>query len=236
MPRFVLWVGLVFGIIGLAIMAGGVWSWQSRQAIIDEGVRTTGIVTELDYRSDDEGGGSYYPVVEFRDRSGQPRTYHANSGSNPPSYVRGERVEIVYLTGNPEHALIDDFMGRWMLPVFLLCFGGVFAAIGWTTVYFYSRRKRTIAKLKARGLPVTARFVECFRDTSTTVNGRHPWKVAAQGANPLTGKQDAFESDAIWVDLSDVLEGKTVRVLIDPAHPDRHWIDLTDHVGADEFA
>lgn len=230
MPRFVLWIGLIFGIIGLAIIASGVWSWQSRQAIIAAGIRTTGIVTELDY------SGTYYPVVEFRDRSGQPHTYRARSGSNPPSYTRGERVEIVYLPGNPEHALIDDFMGRWMLPAFLLCFGGVFAAVGWTTAYFYWRRKRMIAKVKQRGVPVTARFVESFRDTSITVNGRHPWKVAAQATNPLTGKQDAFESDAVWVDLSEVLAGKTVRVLIDPDRPDRHWIDLTDHVGEDDFA
>lgn len=234
MPKFVMWMGLAFGLVGSAIMAGGVWSWRSNQAIIDGGIRTEGIVVDLEFSSDSEGGGTYSPVVEFRDRDRRPHTYNASSGSNPPSYSRGEKVQIIYLPDTPEKALIDDFSGRWMLPVFLLVFGGIFATVGWVTCYFYFRRRLIVSRLKQVGVPIDAKFVECYRDTSTTVNGRSPWRVAAQASHPLTGKQTSFTSDPVWVDLSEQLSGKDVPVRVDPKNAKHHHVDLSAYVDEED--
>ena len=216
MPRFVFWMGLVFAIIGLGVMAGGVLSHRSHQHIIDNGIRTRGVVVDLIRKTDGDGVSTYAPAVEYRDRNRRPRIFRSSTGSSPPAYSRGEEVEIVYLPDRPERALIDDFSGRWFLPVFLLAFGAVFAVVGGGLAYFYIRRRKTIARLKVHGVPASARFVECYRDTSFRINGRNPYKVAAQGTNPVTGKLDTFVSDAMWVDLSQVLEGGVLKVMIDP--------------------
>ena len=233
MPKFVRWVGLVFGLAGLALIGGGLWSWIHNNSIAKGGIRTEGIVIDLQYRSDDKGSGTYAPVVEFLDEQNRPHEYRASSGSNPPRYSRGDRVEIIYLQNNPEHALIDDFSDRWALPIFLLVFGGAFAAGGSMVIWLYVRRRRIIARLKQVGMPISAQFVECYRDTSIKVNGRSPWRVSAQAKHPLTGKLASFTSDPVWVDLSNQLSGRAVRVLIDLNDAKRHYIDLSDYVAED---
>lgn len=234
MPRMVFWIGLIFGLVGLAIMIGGGFALDYSRSFSKDGVQTPGIVVDLDYSRDSDGDGSYRPVVEYRDSEGRTRTYHSSTGSNPPSYDVGERVTIIYQRDNPTRAIIDGFFDRWFLPVFLLCFGGIFAIVGWGLFYAYFRRRWTVAKLRTRGIPTAAKFVECYRDTATTVNGRNPWKVAAQGINPVSGKIDAFTSDPIWVDLSEALKDKSLPVMVDPGDPAKHWIDLSTYVDESE--
>jgi hypothetical protein len=234
MPKMVFWIGLVFGLVGTAIMIGGGFSLNHSRSFSDGGVSVQGVVVDLAYSRDSDGDGTYAPVVEYRDREGRPHTYRSSSGSSPPSYDVGERVTILYRPDQPSRAVIDDFWDRWALPAFLLGFGAIFAVVGWGLALAYYRRRWTVAKLRTSGVPTTAKVVECYRDTSTTINGRSPWKVAAQGTNPVSGKIDSFTSDPIWVDLSAVLKDKTVPVMVDRDNPAKHWVDLSTYVDEDE--
>jgi len=226
----VFWIGLVFGLIGLAIMIGGGFALDYSRSFDEGGVKAPGIVVDLDYSQDSDGDGSYRPVVEYRDSEGRTRTYHSSTGSNPPNYEVGERVTIIYQRDNPTRAVIDGFFDRWFLPVFLFGFGGIFATVGWGLVFAYYRRRMTVARLRTSGVATTAKFVECYRDTSTEINGRNPWRVATQGTNPVSGKIDSFTSDPLWVDLSAALKDKSLPVMVDPANPAKHWVDLSTYV------
>ncbi|AZS76860.1 hypothetical protein DDE74_35255 [Streptomyces lydicus] len=68
-------------------------------------------VVALEWREDDQGEDhppAAYPVVEFTSADGMPRRFQSSTGSNPPSYEKGERVEVLYRADSPEDARINS--------------------------------------------------------------------------------------------------------------------------------
>lgn len=231
MPRFMFWIGLVFALVGTGMGIATYFVWTSTNELVNEGIRTEGTVIDLQYRRDDEGSGTYAPVVEFLDENGQRQVYYSNSGSNPPGYDRGEKVDLYYQRGTPERAMIDSFTDRWMLPMITSLFTAVFGAIGYGILYVMLRRWQRIRWLKAHGAAIEAEFVDCWLDTSTRVNGRSPWRVEAKGLHPATDREEQFVSEQIWTNLASRMQGKTVRVLLDPSDARDHYVDLSRYLG-----
>ncbi|MER7397197.1 DUF3592 domain-containing protein [Streptomyces sp. NPDC000151] len=144
--RWVAFGGIAFGtlflIIGL-ILAGVTVSF------LTDAERARGTVVALEWRNDHSGASrkrqvnnkpAAYPVVDFTSADGTPRTFRSSTGSNPPSYEEGERVQVLYRADSPEDARINGFASLWLLP---LIFGGIgllFAAIG-TAVAIAGRRR-----------------------------------------------------------------------------------------------
>lgn len=134
--------GAVFLVVGL-ILAGVSVSFLA------DAERAQGTVVALEWRNDDSGASrkardndkpAAYPVVEFTSADGTPRTFRSSTGSNPPSYDKGERVEVLYRADSPEDARINGFASLWLLP---LIFGGIGLVIGGigTAVAVASRRR-----------------------------------------------------------------------------------------------
>ena len=116
--------GSLFLVVGL-ILAGVSVSFLAKAE------RAQGTVVSLEWRNDDNGVSrknrgndkpAAYPVVEFTSADGTPRTFRSSTGSNPPSYEEGERVEVLYRADSPEDARIKGFASLWLL---LLIFGGI---------------------------------------------------------------------------------------------------------------
>ena len=114
--------------------------------------------------------------------------------------------------------------------------GSLFALVGAGLVFAFFRRRRVIDQLKRTGIPIEAKFIECYRDTSTRINGRSPYRVVGQATHPATGRLQSFKSEPIWLDLSEQLAGKTIKVLVDPVRAKRHYVDLTEWVDEDQRA
>ncbi|MGW3109013.1 DUF3592 domain-containing protein [Streptomyces sp. NPDC001100] len=94
--------------------------------------RAPGTVVSLDWRAGHGTGTSRthrtnsgpmaYPVVEFTPAHGTRRTFRSSTGSNPPSYATGDRVEVLYHANSAGDARINGFASLWLLP---LIFGGI---------------------------------------------------------------------------------------------------------------
>jgi len=56
---------------------------------------TEGTVTEL-IRVESSDSITYKPVIEFNNQNGSLIEFTSSSSSNPPSYSRGETVEVLY--------------------------------------------------------------------------------------------------------------------------------------------
>ncbi|MGW5868593.1 DUF3592 domain-containing protein [Streptomyces sp. NPDC055239] len=130
-------------------MLGGLIAVGVSVSFLADAERAPGTVVSLEWRNDIHGtsrkqrandGPTAYPVVEFTPADGTPRTFRGSAGSNPPSYDRGEQVEVLYLADSPEDARINGFASLWLLPVVLGGIGFVMAGIG-TTVAVVSRRR-----------------------------------------------------------------------------------------------
>ncbi|HAU22533.1 MAG TPA: DUF3592 domain-containing protein [Erythrobacter sp.] len=175
-------------------------------------------------------------MVEFSDQDGSTRRFVESISSNPPAFSRGEEVEVIYDPWAPEDVMIDSFATRYLFPLAFGGFGSLFALIGGGLIFAWFGRRAIISDLKESGLRISAKFTRCYLDTGTRINGRSPYRVTAQATHPATGKLASFTSDAIWLDLSDVLKGHDVPVIVDPDDPDDHYIDLSEWVHQSEQA
>ncbi|MEU6594486.1 DUF3592 domain-containing protein [Streptomyces sp. NPDC046881] len=134
--------GVLFLVIGL-ILAG------MSASFLTDAERVRGTVVALEWRDDHSGvshrkrahdGPVAYPVVEFTAADGTRQTFRDSTGSNPPAYERGERVEVLYRADSPEDARINGFASLWLLPLIFGGLGLLCAGIG-TVVALVTRRR-----------------------------------------------------------------------------------------------
>jgi len=236
MSKVMVWFGAIFGGVGLVFAAIGGWFFLDDRDLAAGGVRTQGTVIELVESRDSDGDYSYRPRVEFFAPDGTRHEFTGRVGSSPPSHSAGETVEVIYAPDRPDRAMIDGFFDRFLVPLVFGGMGSLFAAIGGGVLFALIRRRRIVEQLRTNGLPIQARFVDCYQDTSVKVNGRSPWRVTCQAPHPATGKLQSFRSDAIWVDPSASLAGRDVRVLVDPAKPKRYFVDLAPYLDESALA
>lgn len=126
--RWIAFGAIAFG--ALFLVVGLILTGVSVSFLVDA-ERARGTVVALEWRNDHDGASRRtrandkpvaYPVVEFTSADGTPRKFRGATGSNPPSYERGERVEVLYRADSPKDARIDGFASLWLLP---LVFGGI---------------------------------------------------------------------------------------------------------------
>jgi len=122
--------GFVCATIGAALLTGAGFAAKSEIDFRREAVTVDGVVVDLERSRSKKGGSTYYPVVEYADRSGATHRVRGAIGTNPPTHERGERVPVHYRSENPDDARLDGFVQTWFKSLILGGFGMVFAAIG----------------------------------------------------------------------------------------------------------
>ncbi|WP_115717821.1 DUF3592 domain-containing protein [Gallaecimonas mangrovi] len=214
-----------FSVIGLLMLAGTFYSIYSTHTFLKHAVTAPGQVVDLDYSQSSDGSGTYHPEVAFKDQYGQNHIFISNSGSNPPSYDRGDSVEVIYLPSKPEQARINSFLSVWFVPIICSIFGVVFSAIGWGGRAVAVRQTRSIDKLKTQGRAIEANITSAEKDESYSRNGQHPFIIFAQWQNPATQEIHVFKSDAIWFDPLPYLDRDVVTVMLAPRDNSQYWMD-----------
>lgn len=101
------------------------------------GLRAEGQVARLKGEWSSGSGKStynYYAIVRFRTDRNESVEFKDSFGSNPPSHQPGDKVTVLYLSGNPRHeAMIDrGLLLNWTIPgiIFLSAAFVVALAIG----------------------------------------------------------------------------------------------------------
>jgi hypothetical protein len=93
-------------------------------AFIHSALRATGIVQRLDQRFDDQDiSPQYAPVFKFLADDGQSYTVASATATGPPSFVAGQKVEVLYRKGNPGGAVINSFWELWLVSMVLMFIG-----------------------------------------------------------------------------------------------------------------
>ncbi|WHA41735.1 DUF3592 domain-containing protein [Agrobacterium larrymoorei] len=221
-------IGWGFAVFGLVFVVVGAGIYYSDSQFAARALKAKGVVTDM--VRPERNSTSYSAIVRFTDAQGQQQEMADKMSSNPPRFSRGEEVDVLYDPQSPSNAMIDDAFGRYFLPGMFSGLGAVIATMGVAILVVSAIRKRGRARLLRFGRPVEAEFLEVFRDQKITVNGTNPFRVAAQAKDPTTGQLRRYESHTIWVDPSAQLEGRKVKVMVDPAKPSRYAMDLSDVV------
>lgn len=215
----------VFAVAGICLLLGALFAYRSTSAFLAESVKAEGTVVDfVPSRSDNSI--TYRPVVQFTGQSGEEIEFVSSAGSNPPGYSAGQTVEVLYRPDDPQHATINGFFSLWGASVILALLGGPFLLIG-SGIFLAGRLKgRKIEFLKKHGTPVQTEFQCVEQNTTMSVNGRHPFRVLTQWRNPSTSRVHIFVSDNIWLDPSEFMGNRKIRVFIAKENPAKYYVDL----------
>jgi hypothetical protein len=112
-------MGLVFGIYTVSLV-------RKTSSFLSRAIRLPGVVVEL-YASGSEG--ELAPRYTFRGPDGKPRTELSAIASNPPRYMRGQAVEVLF---DPlsEESQLDGWLELRGLAVILGIFSAILTAVG----------------------------------------------------------------------------------------------------------
>jgi hypothetical protein len=219
-------VKYVFTLVGVGMLVGVFLIYKSTSAFLGEAVKAEGTVVEL-MQSRSSDSTTYRPVVHFINQDGQKIEFMSTAGSNPPSYSEGQKVEVLYLTTEPQNAKINDFFSIWGGAAILGGLGGVFFLIGSGIILAGSLASRKSEYLRKNGVPIETEYQSVEQNTAFSVNGRHPFRVLTQWQNPSTSELHIFKSNNLWFDPSSYIESKKITVFIERNNPKKYFVDLS---------
>ncbi|GGU92782.1 hypothetical protein GCM10010260_29410 [Streptomyces filipinensis] len=151
--------GSLFLVIGL-ILAG------LSVSFLTDAKRARGTVVALEWRTDHHSTSHgrrvndkpmAYPVVRFTSADGTPRTFRDPTGSSPPAYEKGERVEVLYRADSPEDARINGFASLWLLPLIFSGLGLGVAGVGTIIAVVTRKRSRAVHPTRPISAPAVPR-------------------------------------------------------------------------------
>jgi len=216
----------LFCATGLAMLAGALVWYESVRTFMAQASTAQGTVVDL-VRSRSSDSTTYRPVVRFRTPEGQLVEFVSNAGSNPPSYSKGEQVEVFYKPSEPRNAKINGFFSLWGGLLIVGGLGAAFFLIGAGILVVSAVKRRKNEYLKAQGVPIQTKYQGVERNTSLEVNGAHPFRVVTQWKNPATSELHVFRSDNLWFDPSDHIHAQHITVFIEGGNPKKYFVDLS---------
>ena len=131
-------IGVLFVLIGIAVLIGGIVGAVKQVRKSGRGVEATGTVVDLVKRIFNPGGaGVYCPVVDFTTASGQTVRFESQFGTMPASHRVGQSIPVRYDPAEPQKAEVDSATANWFVPgctigmgLMFLLMGLVFVVIG----------------------------------------------------------------------------------------------------------
>jgi uncharacterized protein DUF3592 len=228
--RFFTLIGGIFGLVGVVMLGVGMALAISTAAFQASAERTDGTVVALTERTSTSSSGrrssAWYPTVEYT-VDGRRYSFDSSVGANPPAYAEGDTVPVAYDPADPSDAQIASVWSAYLAPMILGGLGIVFTPLG-TVLFVMGRRQRRQREwLLEKGREVWAEIADVGVEFSVEINGRHPYVVHATWYDEGTGRTHVATSDPVRDDPGPGLRGRThVRVLYDPADPDRNVLDL----------
>ncbi len=124
-------VGLLFLLIGLAVLISGIIAAVKQKGKIARGVPATGTVVDLVRKIFNPGSaGVYCPVVQFTTGAGQLIKFESGFGTMPASHRVGQTIAVRYDPTNPQSAEVDSASGNWFVPGCTIAMGLLFFAMG----------------------------------------------------------------------------------------------------------
>jgi hypothetical protein len=136
-PGFVV---VVFLLVGVLLLAIGLWFGWSSWADLAQAQRVEGKVVEMVRTESPKGvgskkvqaiskGPSFAPVVEYQ-AGGQTFRIRGHLASSPPAYAVGDTVGVLFQADRPADGRIDSFSETWLMPLVLGGGGIVFGLVG----------------------------------------------------------------------------------------------------------
>jgi len=224
--RSVAIVKWVFTLVGLGMLVGAALLYLNTRSFLARASVAPGVVIDL-VASRSSDSITYRPVVRFSTAVGERVEFASGTSSNPPSYAKGEAVEVLYSPNQPRDAKINGVFSLWGGSLILGGMGGVFLLIGVGIFVVPMLGARGDERLIRTGMSVETKFQSVELNTRFEMNGRHPFRVVTQWQNPATSEIHVFESHNLWFDPTEYVKDRKIRVFVDRGNAKRYHVDLS---------
>jgi len=218
----------VFFVLGLVFLFGSAYSVERTRQFLRTGYRPPALWSRMSFamqRTARQGRSrAWYPRVRFQTPSGRDVEFLSNTGSKPPAYAVDQKV-TVHNPRHPSTACIDSSGSIWSGTILLavlgfVLMGPVLGYVAWTNA-----TGRKDAWIERNGTRIQADIAGEEWNKSLTMDGRRPYQIVCQWADPARNEIRVFRSANLWYDPSHLLQGKkSLDVLIDPANPHRYLL------------
>ena len=128
-------LSFIFGLVGIILLAVAVFSYFHTWSFMSDSLTSDGTVIDFVYSDN-----AAYPTVRYQTQAGKFVEFTSNVGSNPPSFDKGELVEVYYNPENPREARIGTFFSLWGMVIIPGVLGLVFSFI---PIIVYAVRSKT---------------------------------------------------------------------------------------------
>lgn len=148
--KFPWWLGLLFAVIGAAVLWFSYQEHLESEELRQHGVQTEAVVTDIRKHERHNSGRkhrsktvTYHPVVTYTDDRGITRTAESPVGvSSRTAYSKGDTVRVVYLPHKPQEIELTELSGSSSHYIFMAV-GGLFFIVGiGLTIYGLKKRNR----------------------------------------------------------------------------------------------
>ena len=216
-----------FTAVGAAMLIAALYWVQSTRSFVAAAAVAQGTVIDLEASRSDNST-TWRPVVRFNLPDGRAVQFSSSMSSNPPSYHKGERVEVLYQPSQPYNAKINGFLSLWGGPLIVGGLGAVFFLIGGGILVFTRVKAQRDEYLKLHGVPIRTRFQNVELNQALAVNGANPFRIVTQWQNPATSEIHLFHSNNLWFDPSQYLvKGQDITVFIEQGNPKKYFVDVS---------
>ena len=212
--------------LGLGFLAGAFFSYKGNSDFVNGSVRTSGEVVAL-VKSGSRNSTAYRPEVVFRTAQGEVIDFISATGSSPPAYSKGEKVEVLYRVDDPHRAKIAGFFSLWGSTSILAFFGGFLFLFGTAVLLLPLLQGGWGAYMRKRGRPLETEFQGMETNESLSVLGRHPLRVLSSWRDPLTSERRVFRSGLLWSRPDEGIKERPIIVFIDEKRANRYFMDLS---------
>lgn len=127
---------ILFLVIGSVFVLIGLEALSSNINLVKSGLTAEGRVTDVikhysqSTSSKKKASVTYRPEIEFTTSAGEIIRIEYHTGTNPPKYKTGQKINIIYASNDPTNILIDSGFEIYFFPVIFISLGGIAVIAG----------------------------------------------------------------------------------------------------------
>ena len=217
-------MGCIFTILGIGFLVGGFILTKNLNAFMERAIAVDGVITEIVYDNVNENSSD--DVFVSYEYDGQMYD-HVQLNYYSSGMYEGKELTLYVDPDSPRK--IETAEGNRTLLIVVFAVGGFLTIVGIPTILTSYLRKLKNNKLAETGQHIYGTIESIERDTSVTVNGRHPFRVYCNYKNPADGMTYKFKSDCLYFNPNDSYKvGDSVDVFVNPDNYKKYYVEIID--------
>ena len=222
--RPLVFAGIILWFIGIPFLVMGVLMGIQEKNFQENAVEVNGIIDTIaiDRHGDDT---DYDVFVSYNFEGEDYSNVRLNAYSS--SMYEGEEITLLLNPDNPREVQAEN-VGIILTAVF----GGIgvlIFLIGLILLIISSIRSRRNKNLMETGQHVYGEIESLDRDTTVTINGRHPYRIYCKYQDPQTGYIYKFKSKILDFNPNDSYKiGDQIGIYLEPGNFKHYYVDAVD--------